>query len=112
MGLRSTFIPIKNLDDLTAICLMQEALDDVANYACVYGIVGFCELKGNLFACFSQDGSTGCHYYRDFSPSFRNFKLLDDLTIEGKAAEGRLKGARYFDTPREVEQFLEKKGEF
>lgn len=84
MGLRSTFIPIRNREDLTAVLLMEQAIDDVAEYKCVYGIHFFIEVKGKIWCAWSQDGSTGLSFYTDFSPSFRHYLHLDGMNENPK----------------------------
>lgn len=79
MGLRSVFIPIKNKADLTAVLLMNEALDDVAGYLCNYGIYYFCEYKGRVYCAYAHDGCTAFESYSAFSPSFDFYTYITEF---------------------------------
>lgn len=84
MGLRSSFIPIKNKADLTAILLMELALNEVAEYDCAPCIHYFCEYEGQVYCAFSQDGSSAFLSYYLFSKSFYYYLPLEVLPLDSQ----------------------------
>jgi hypothetical protein len=79
MGLRSVFIPILNKEDLTAVLLMEQALNDTAEYECVNGIHYFCLIEGYLFAAWSHDGDTAFEFFKYFSPRLTRYTRIERL---------------------------------
>ena len=74
MGLRSIFIPIELKEDLTAILLMKESLEDVSWLACSPIIHYFGVSKGTIYCAFSCDGSGPFDFFGVYSNNFYKFR--------------------------------------
>lgn len=95
MGLRSTVIRIKNMNDLMAAMLMEQGLEDTAEYGCFPIIYGAIQWRGKIWLLFSQDCSSAADYYHFFSPTFNEFFWLDDLEVEDSRHGYKIVGAKY-----------------
>ncbi len=107
MGLRATYLRVKNETDLTAILLLIEALPDVAGYDCGPFLGGFMEWKGKLFALIEHDGSSATHSYTAFSPTFSEFYYCGMCETQPweLSDDGSPIGVQYFGWG-ETEKFL------